>query len=175
MRSHELLLFLAGLHLVHTQSLIDAISGYRTLSNFTQLVKQNPAFAGIFNATNQGTQITILIPSDTAFSRYQNDTGYSIQDVDASTVKLLIQYHTLNASLTSSELGNPDGIVVSSQLVDPQYDNRGSDSNVPTPGQVVYISSNSSSSLVNGGLGSAVVMNVVDGAFDHGVFQIVDQ
>ena len=178
MRLRALVLFLAGLRLAHSKSFVDAILDYPKLSNFTQLMKENPRFAELLNTTNtQGIQ-TILVPSNNAFSKYKDDTGHLIEYLDQNIIERLIQYHTLNSSLTSSELANPAGIVVSSQLVDIQYNNRGPNSNIQTPGQVVYITSgnnNNTSAFVNGGLGSAVAIDVVDGTFDNGIFQIVDQ
>ncbi|KAI9772570.1 MAG: hypothetical protein M1839_002452 [Geoglossum umbratile] len=179
MKPHTLLLLLLGVRLTHSKSFIDAISSYPRLSNFTQLMVENPPFADLLlGATStQGIQ-TILVPSNTAFSKYENDTGHSIESLDPNIIQRLIQYHTLNSSLTSSELANRAGVVVSSQLVDINYDNRGQYSNVQTPGQVVYISSANSvdaSTFATGGLGSAVPMDVVDGTFDNGVFQIVDR
>jgi hypothetical protein len=190
----HILLFTFFFRLVHSQSFTKALSAYPQLSNFTDLLQSNPALAtALLNVTKEQT---ILVPSNSAFSAYQSLSGQSIEALDPSTFQRIIQYHTLNATLKTGDLSGGAsagrGVVVSSQLVDSRYNRRGKwgDSNVKSPGQVVYITTASakasrslelvvrqgaSTATVDAGAGASAKMDVVDGIWDGGVFQIVDQ
>ncbi|KAH0551177.1 hypothetical protein GP486_007492, partial [Trichoglossum hirsutum] len=134
-----LLLFAFFTRFVRPQHFIDAISTYSQLSNFTALLHANPSFAtALLNTTKDQT---ILVPSNSAFSAYQSQLGRSVEALDPAVVQRIIQYHSLNATLKAGDLSNgaaaARGVVVSSQLVDSRYNDRGKwgDSNVKSPGQ----------------------------------------
>jgi uncharacterized surface protein with fasciclin (FAS1) repeats len=190
-RLHLLLALLSALRAGASRSFVDAISSYPDLSNFTYLIQQYPAFATtLLNATGN---VTILVPSNTAFLSYQAEFGQNIESLDSNVVEHVLQYHTLNATVKTQDLTQPGGAVVGSQLVDPTYNNRGkwSQSNAHSPGQVVYISAASTAgsarergiaardegttASVTSGDGAIAKINAVDGVWDGGVFQVVDQ
>ena len=182
MKVVRLLLLLAGFHLVHSQSFLSAISAYPQLSDFTNLMKINPTLAqSLLNTSLVGGEQTILVPSNTAFTKYQQTTGHPFQSRGPKHIQTTLQYHTLNASLTSAILAQQPDIVISTQLTDPKYDLIAStaNTNLNVKGQVLYISStgspdNPSTASVNSGLGSIGKMHVVDGTWSGGTFQIVD-
>src|SRR5207248_5008938 len=91
-------------------------------------------------------QQTVLVPNNDAFIKYQQTTGHSIGSLSPNTTRNLLQYHTLNTSLTSAILAKQQNMVVSTQLVDEKYNSRGGadDTNLDTNGQVVYISTTES-------------------------------
>ena len=182
MKVVRLLLFLAGFHLVHSQSLLSAISAYPQLSDFTHLLKINSTLAqSLLNTSLVGGEQTILVPSNTAFTKYQQTTGQAFESSGPKHIQTTLQYHTLNASLTSAVLAQKPDIVLSTQLTDPQYDLIAStaNTNLKVNGQVLYITStggptNSSTASVDSGLGSIGEMHLVDGTWSGGKFQIVD-
>jgi uncharacterized surface protein with fasciclin (FAS1) repeats len=184
MKVVRLLLFLVGFHLVHSQSFLSAISAYPQLSNFTNLMKMNFTLAeSLLNTSLVGGEQTILVPSNTAFTKYQQTTGKPFQSSGPKHIQTTLQYHTLNASLTSAILAQKPDIVLSTQLTDPKYDlianTTNTNSNLNVKGQALYISStgslnNSLSASVTSGLGSIGKIHIVDGTWSCGKFQIVD-
>jgi uncharacterized surface protein with fasciclin (FAS1) repeats len=188
MKIVTLLLSSVWFHLVHSQSFIRAISAYPELSDFATLMINNPTFAeSLLNTSVINGVQTVLVPSNAAFTSYQQTTGHSIESLDPNTIQNLLQYHTLNASLTSTILAEQPDIVVSTQLTDPMYNRRGgaNNTNINSDGQVVYITSTENNSTfhirqllstisVDSGLGSIVTMNVIDGTWTGGEFHIVN-
>jgi uncharacterized surface protein with fasciclin (FAS1) repeats len=182
MKVVRLLIFLAGFHLVHSQSFINAISAYPQLSDFTNLMKINSTLAqSLLNTSVVGGEQTILVPSNAAFTKYQQTTGQAFESSGPKHIRTILQYHTLNASLTSAILAQKPDLVLSTQLTDPKYNLIGStaNTNLNVKGQVLYITSrgsanNSSTASVDSGLGSIGEMHVVDGTWSGGKFQIVD-
>jgi len=197
MKVVRLLLFSTGFYLVHSQSFISAISAYTELSEFTNLMKNNSTLAeSLLNTSLVDGVQTILAPSNDAFAKYQQTSGQLFESLDPNYIQTILQYHTLNMSLTSATLADQPDIVVSTQLTDTEYNNIGSadNTNLNTNGQVVYITSgasseasepsgnqntfrirqSSSTASVDSGLGSIGTMDVIDGAWSGGRFQIVD-
>ncbi|KAH0543423.1 hypothetical protein FGG08_002281 [Glutinoglossum americanum] len=195
----QLLLLLALLSpLTHSQSFIEAISAYPQLSNFTALLLNDTSLtASLLNTTSHNQ--TILAPSNTAFLQYQTLTGQSIEAVDPNLLINTLQYHTLNATLNSQSLKSgataQKGAVVGTQLIDTRYNRKGKldESNIGSPGQVVYITTAGAAgklgrgvesglsgrqlrvgATVNAGAGTSTNMDLVDGTWDGGTFQIVD-
>jgi uncharacterized surface protein with fasciclin (FAS1) repeats len=189
MMAVTLLLWAAGFHLAHSQSFIRAIAAYPQLSDFTSLMINDTALAESLLDTSviDGVQ-TILVPSNDAFTKYQQATGHSIESLDPSYLLTILQYHTLNMSLTSAILAEQPEIVVSTQLTNPEYNGIGgaNNTNLNTNSQVVYITSTKEQNAfqirqlglnvsVDSGLGSIVTMDVIDGTWSGGRFQIVDR
>src|SRR2546429_8077725 len=126
MKVVTLLIFSIGFRLVHSQSFIRAISAYPQLSNFTDLMTNNPTFAeSLLNTSVSNGEQTVLVPSNEAFNKYKQTTGHSIQSLGRDKMEKLLQYHTLNASLTSAVLAKEQNMVVLTQVVDTEYKKRG--------------------------------------------------
>jgi uncharacterized surface protein with fasciclin (FAS1) repeats len=135
----------------------------------------------LLNTSVVGGVQTILVPSNDAFTKYLGTTGHPFESIGPKQIRTILQYHTLNASLTSAILAHNPDIVLSTQLTDTQYNLIGStaNTNLNVKGQVLYITSRgsrnkSSTASVGSGLGSIGKMDVVDGAWSGGRFQIVD-
>jgi uncharacterized surface protein with fasciclin (FAS1) repeats len=188
MKVVRLLLFSTGFYLVHSQSFISAISAYTELSEFTNLMINNSTLAeSLLNTSVVHRVQTILAPSNDAFAKYQQTTGRPFESLDPNYIQRILQYHTLNTSLTSAILAKQPDIVVSTQLTDTEYNEMGSadNTNLNTNGQVVYITPSGnqttfrigqspSTASVDSGLGSIGTIDVIDGAWSGGGFQIVD-
>ncbi len=182
------LLRLFGTSVVSAQSFLSATGAYPQLSQFRQLLINQPNIAGLLLATTNGTndnQTTVLVPNNNAFDNYHRNTGQYVEGLQSSDLTDLVHYHSLNGALSSSDLQKPTGLVASTSLTDPRYDNRGLGSNGAMQSQVVYVGSNSanqprqnmnSSGLyVQSGLVSNSPLNTIDGTWDGGLFHIVDE
>lgn len=173
----------ALLSVVSSQSLIDATSGYQQLSTFRSLLLSNPALIPSYNSSQK---VTILIPSDTAFTSYLASTGTSINSLSASTITSIVQYHTLDGIYTFQSLNRTSGLLANTLLKDDVYNHRNK-----SDGQVVFISTepagpsrrlrltvrqadSGSVTSVTSGEGNMVNMTQVDAAWSGGIFQIVD-
>lgn len=80
--------------------LLEAISAFPELSNFTALYRANEAIASSLFDNKTHYPITVLIPSNNAFAAYQAQHNASFTDFSLDTLLPLIQYHTLVSRLT---------------------------------------------------------------------------
>jgi len=182
---------------VTAQSFLEATGAYSQLSSFHQLLLANSTIAAgvLSNATTTGhngtniTMQTILVPSNDAFTNYERANGHPVTSLSSSDLTNLGQYHSLQGALSSSDLQKPQGLISNTALNDQRYDNRELGSDGAQQPQVVYIGSTSTNGMVarqaggaNGaggfvesGLGAKVDVDLVDGKFDGGMFQIVDE
>jgi Fasciclin domain len=183
---------------VEAQSFLTAISQFPQLSNFTTLMYDNPGLAGALltsNATSL-TQITVLVPDNSAFDKLEAKLGTPIGSLTVQQLEPILQYHLLAGKLTTNDFTVQNGTTVPTFLNGPKYNNRtagaalGSSGAVNDPhnGQVIFIQATSPKSkrfvvrqlaspiaTVQGGLGHQINMTAVDGYWDGGVFQIVDK
>jgi fasciclin domain-containing protein len=178
-------------------SLTTALEKYPNLSNFTAFLNINPTvFDGLLSGN--GSKFTLLIPSDTAITSYQSSTGSSLSALPQSQILPLLSYHVLSAPIVGTNF-TQNGLVVPTLLTDEKYNNRtagpalqaqfGNNAN----GQVLYFSTEAIPSTrklrikvrqaqgggdtanVRAGVSEVAAVEVVDGVWDGGVFQIVDQ
>jgi len=183
------------------QSFLTAISQFPELSNFTTLMYDNPGLAGALltsNATSL-TQITVLVPDNSAFDKLEAELGVPIDSLTVEQLEPILQYLVLVGELTTNNFTVQNGTTVPTFLNGPMYNNRSAGAalgssgaaNDPHNGQVVFIEAingGSSSSkrftvrqlappvaTVQGGLGHQINMTAVNGYWDGGVFQIVDK
>jgi len=179
---------------VKAQSFLKAISAYPQLSNFTNLLTQNPSLASSLLSSSASTPQTVLVPDDDAFLSFLKSTGQSFSNQSQDYLLAVGQYHILNGNLTSQDFLHAEGITVPTGLTGPTYDNRTAgdaliSSGATTgnhDGQVVFIAPNTTSTsfstrqldsggaFVQSGLGHQVNLTAVDGVWDGGAFQIVD-
>jgi uncharacterized surface protein with fasciclin (FAS1) repeats len=181
----------------HTLSLLDAISVYPQLSNFTAFYQNNIEAANLL-LTNSSTELrTILIPNNDAFANFELQYGVPIWSLSAADLEALLQYHILVGKLTAANFSQPSGLTVPSLLTGEQYDNRSAGPELSSNfgntehanGQVVYISSAGQSGSrklafrqsgtpdlqVRSGLGAEADLTPLDGVWDGGMFQEVGQ
>ncbi|KAI9879472.1 MAG: hypothetical protein M1830_008431 [Pleopsidium flavum] len=191
-----LALLIQALYVI-AQSFLEATGAYSQLSSFHQLLLTNSTVAAglLGNSTNTGsngtnmTPQTILVPNNDAFTNYERANGRPITSLSSPDLTNIVQYHSLQGSLSSSDLQNPQGLISNTALKDQRYDNRELGSNGAQQPQVVYIGSASTNGtvvarqvggagaaggFVESGLGAKVNVEVIDGKFDGGMFQIVD-
>ncbi|KIW90082.1 uncharacterized protein Z519_09513 [Cladophialophora bantiana CBS 173.52] len=196
-----LLLCAAFTACVEAQSFLTAISQFPELSNFTTLMYDNPGLAGALltsNATSL-TQITVLVPDNSAFDKLEAQLGAPVGSLTVEQLEPILQYLVLVGEWTTDNFIVQNGTTVPTLLNGPMYNNRsagpalGSSGapNDPHNGQVVFIQASNSNptsskrfivrqlpqptATVQGGLGQQINLTAIDGYWDGGVFQIVDQ
>lgn len=180
-------LLVLGASVTNAQSFLSATGAYPQLSQFRQLLINQPSIAGaLLSTTNSaGNRTTVLVPNNAAFDRYHQYTGQYVEGLQSSDLTDLVNYHSLNGALSSSDLQKPTGLVASTSLTDPRYNNLGLGSNGAMQPQVVYVGSNNASPsqsganstglFVQSGLVSNAALNAIDGTWDGGLFHIVDK
>ncbi|MCJ1395743.1 hypothetical protein MMC18_008629 [Xylographa bjoerkii] len=133
--------------LTSAQTLAAAVADYPQLADFAQLLLANPvAAAGLLTNFSSGVQQkTILVPSNNAFNNYRAMTGSSVGALSSSDIGNILNYHSLQGALGSSDLQAPEGLISSTALTNQTYANRELSSNGAELSQVVYIGSNTSS------------------------------
>lgn len=189
-----LLSLLVEATIVSAQSLLNATANYTQLSDFRQLLMTNPNAATrlLTNVTlSAGQKITVLIPSNNAFTQFQQNNSMPVSALASSDLANILDYHTLQGSLSSSDLQQPMGLTAPTALTNQTYDNRGLASNGAKIPQVVYISSvNTANGTVTtvkrqmssaganfdikSGKGLQTTLEPVNGVWSGGMFQIVN-
>ncbi|KAL9592279.1 MAG: hypothetical protein Q9179_006877 [Wetmoreana sp. 5 TL-2023] len=176
---------------VHAQSLLNATAAYPQLSNFNDLLSGFPDVAEslLTNISGIFGRQTILVPSNDAFNAYRQQNGASISSLSSSDVGNILDYHTLQGALSSSDIQRPGGLISSTALTDRRYANREVSDDGEQPSQVVYISSsdtspkikikarqvNALSSVdVESGQGDEVELEPTPGNWSGGVFYVVN-
>jgi len=101
-----------------TMNLTAALGSNPDLSSLTTVVAANPQLlAMLSNATN----ITILAPSNMAFSKMSNGSMGSMTN-NTNLVQALLSYHVLNGTHNSSSIGNMTSFIPT-MLTNPMYAN----------------------------------------------------
>ena len=180
------LLFVLGATIVNAQSFLSSTGAYPQLSRFRQLLINQPGVAGALtsrNATDNKT--TVMVPNNDAFTKYYKYTGQNVEGLQSSDLTDLVQYHSLNGALSSSDLQQPTGLAASTGLVDPRYNNLGLSSNGAVNPQVVFVGSNAqalatrqsnqTTLYAQSGLVSNASVDAIGAAWEGGLFHIVDK
>ncbi|CAM1500396.1 Fc.00g095580.m01.CDS01 [Cosmosporella sp. VM-42] len=179
------------------QSLSGSISQYPSLSLFRSLLKAAPDdFDTVLS--KKSTNITILIPTDDAITKYLSSSGVSdISELKPDDVQTFFSYHIMAASLKSTDFEDrPDGMTIPTLLQGQQFNNRTAGSGLEQAfgkaagGQVLVASTakhsgkrrskrqlNGPSVTLRAGLAQDVVMTAVDGEWgpdNVNSFQTVD-
>ncbi|KAK7419048.1 hypothetical protein QQX98_003550 [Neonectria punicea] len=175
--------------------LASAISDYPDLSLFRSLLLSSPD--GLTTAlAKKTTNITVLIPTDDAITKYLSTSGVSnLTDLNAEDVQTFFQYHTMAASLKAADFESPRGMTVPTLLQEEKFNNRSAGPvmqqqfGAQAEGQVLVASAQNSSSSkakrqssgptvdLRAGLAQDAEMTAVDGSWgpkDANSFQIVD-
>jgi uncharacterized surface protein with fasciclin (FAS1) repeats len=110
----------------NTQSLNATLSGNDQLSNLTTFLTSSP---GLVAALSQASDITILAPSNDAFTEFaETEVGRAVAN-DPGLLAALLQYHVLNGTFQASQVTN-QSTFIPTLLTNETYSN-------VTSGQVV--------------------------------------
>ncbi|SPJ80348.1 uncharacterized protein FTOL_08740 [Fusarium torulosum] len=128
------------------EDLANAIANYSSLSLFRSLIITAPQ-ALSQSLSNKSSNITVLIPTNDAIKSYLHDSGVSdVTELNQTDLQIFFSYHTLSASLVSSDFDNPRGLSVPTMLDDSQFNNRSAGPQIQSQfgkdagGQVVFAS-----------------------------------
>jgi hypothetical protein len=178
-------------------SLSAATGQYDQLSNFTSLITDSPTLLStIFSS---GPNITLLVPSDAAFASYKNATGTSLADLSVTSLSEILSYHVLVSPVSSTTFqAASKGLTIPTYLTDTEFNNRTAGSLLlnqygnSAKGQVLFFSptaipgtkkrsvqvrqtaSQGGTTNVRSGLGKVAEINLIDGQWNGGYFQIVN-
>lgn len=177
-------------------SLTNALANYTNTKQFSTYLNTNPtAFTTLLSSSPAapGGGLTILIPSDSAIST----SGLSLTSLTPETLAPILSYHVLAAPLTGTNFTQAKGITVPTLLKDALYNNRSGGAQLESQfgkqaaqGQVLFFSSDpipttkkfrvrvrqagQGGANVRAGQSEVANVDIVDGTWDGGRFQIVD-
>lgn len=146
---------------VASQSLVEAISAFPELSNFTSLMIANPGLAGALltsNASSLTGPATVLVPDNSAFTKLSVRYNISMGKLSLEQLEPYLEYHLLVGLVGSTNFSTPGGITVPSYLTGPTFNNRsagaalgstGADGDIHN-GQVVFFEAKSTTTTANG-------------------------
>ncbi|KAK3347223.1 FAS1 domain-containing protein [Lasiosphaeria hispida] len=99
-----------------------ALAGHSSLTGFQQLVGLR---ADVVNQlVSESPSLSILAPSNDAFSSYIATTGKQLADEPSDVLKDILSYHILAASLTSTNFSASKGLTIPTLLSGELYNNR---------------------------------------------------
>lgn len=145
---------------VSAQSLLEAISGFPELSNFTALLSDDPNLAQALltsNYTSLRGPATVLVPDNSAFNKLSALYRVSMSNLTIQQLEPYLEYHLLVGQVTSENLTAASGITVPTYLTGQQFNNRsagdalgstGADGDVHN-GQVVFLQAKQDQSSSN--------------------------
>ena len=188
-----LLLGFSGLTI--SQDLLSSLTNYPQTTTFQALLKANATSASSFvPASNSSKQYTIFVPSNSAFEKYASrHAGATLASLPQNDVLSLFRYHVTLGLVSAQNFSQPRGITVPTLLDGETYNNRSAGNALlarygeEAKGQVLYISATKLSQLkfrvrqtssvadLRSGLGLVTQVEAVDGKWDGGNFQIVDE
>ncbi|CZT04324.1 related to TGF beta induced protein ig-h3 precursor [Rhynchosporium agropyri] len=145
-------------------SLMDLLmANNKTLGTLTGLLEAHPSLmSGLTSAQN----ITILAPSNDAFSTYLNTPNGKLASSNPGQLTALLQYHVLMGTYMSSSLNT--SIYAKSMLTNATYAN-------VTGGQVVKLSKTGDAVLALSGNREMSKSTTKDVAFQGGVVHVLDK
>ncbi|POR31817.1 Uncharacterized protein TPAR_07981 [Tolypocladium paradoxum] len=171
-----------------------ALKDYADLSLFRSLLSAFPKSLQSVVA-NKNTNITVLVPTNNAFTTYLSNSGISdVTKLGSEEIQTFFSYHILSASLKSSDFDDDRGMAIPTLLQEEKYNNRTAGPELMrefgngATGQILFASSSNSSSrmrrqstsptvMLRAGLGQDALMRAVDGAWGPNKvnsFQIID-
>ena len=119
--------FLAAAAAQSTQNLTEVLSSTPELSNLTTYLQ---LFPELVEKLSQESNITILAPSDEAFSELlESPEGEAIKANDTAAIEALLTYHVLNGAYAAADVPET-ATFIPTLLEDPEFTN-------VTGGQVV--------------------------------------
>ncbi|KAG7005151.1 interferon-induced GTP-binding protein Mx2 [Physcia stellaris] len=146
-------------------SLTDLLGATSSLSLLTTAVKSVP---GLAESLGSLSNVTILAPSNDAFSKFTNTSGSAtaLAMNDTGAIQAFLQYHILNGTYPSSAVMETP-VFLPTMLNDSMYTN-------VTGGQVVEAVKQGDSVVFYSGLLSNTTVTMADQNFTGGVVHIID-
>lgn len=146
---------------VASQSLVEAISAFPELSNFTSLMIANPGLAGALltsNASSLTGPATVLVPDNSAFTKLSVRYNIPMGKLSLQQLEPYLEYHLLVGLVGSANFSTPGGITVPSYLTGPTFNNRSAGAALGSTGangdihngQVVFFEAKSTTTTANG-------------------------
>ncbi|KAF5615868.1 transforming growth factor-beta-induced ig-h3 [Fusarium sp. NRRL 25303] len=178
-----------------SENLAGAIADYNSLSLFRSLLSAAPQVLSE-TLSSQGSNVTILIPTDNAIKSYLKDSSISdVTELNQTMLQVFFSYHTMAASLSSTDFSASRGLSVPTLLKSEEFNNRTAGPQIQSQfgnnadGQVVFASRVQKGKRADGNISGAVVnlrageeqnikMTAVDGSWGEknaSRFQIVDK
>ncbi|KAH7202637.1 FAS1 domain-containing protein [Fusarium oxysporum] len=178
-----------------SENLAGAIADYDSLSLFRSLLGAAPQVL-VETLSSQGSNVTILIPTNNAIKSYLKDSSISdITELNQTMLQVFFSYHTMAASLSSTDFDVSRGLSVPTLLKSEEFNNRTAGPQIQSQfgnnadGQVVFASRVRKGKRANGDISGAIVnlrageeqnikMTAVDGSWGEknaSRFQIVDK
>ncbi|CAI6340084.1 unnamed protein product [Periconia digitata] len=147
-----------------SQSLNATLTGNSQLSNLTQLLTADPS---LINALSQADNITILAPSNEAFSRAAEQPAFQALTSDPQLLSAALLYHILNGTIRADDITNTSTFA-------PTYLNSNTAASNVTGGQVVEAVVQGNQTSFYSGLLSRANVTEADLNFTGGVLHIID-
>ncbi|KAF4490177.1 Transforming growth factor-beta-induced ig-h3 [Fusarium agapanthi] len=178
-----------------SENLAGAIADYDSLSLFRSLLSAAPQVLAE-TLSSQGSNVTLLIPTDNAIKSYLKDSSISdVTELNQTMLQVFFSYHTMAASLSSMDFDDSRGLSVPTLLKSEEFNNRTAGPQIQSQfgnsadGQVVFASRVRKGKRADGDISGAVVnlrageeqnikMTAVDGSWGEknaSRFQIVDK
>ncbi|VTT55156.1 unnamed protein product [Fusarium fujikuroi] len=178
-----------------SENLAGAIADYDSLSLFRSLLSAAPQVLAE-TLSSQGSNVTILIPTDNAIKSYLKDSSISdVTELNQTMLQVFFSYHSMAASLSSTDFSASRGLSVPTLLKSEEFNNRTAGPQIQSQfgnnadGQVVFASRVQKGKRADGDISGAVVnlrageeqnikMTAVDGSWGEknaSRFQIVDK
>ncbi|KAF5642012.1 transforming growth factor-beta-induced ig-h3 [Fusarium sp. NRRL 52700] len=178
-----------------SESLASAIADYDSLSLFRSLLGAAPQVLAE-TLSSQGSNVTILIPTDTAIKNYLKDSSISdVTELNQTMLQVFFSYHSMAASLSSIDFDESRGLSVPTLLKSEEFNNRTAGPQIQSQfgnnadGQVVFASRERKGKRADGDISGAIVnlrageeqnikMTAIDGSWGQknaSRFQIVDK
>lgn len=148
---------------VQAQTLNDTISGNNLLSNLTSFISQ---FPGLLTVLSVASNITVLAPSNDAFSKFLNSSAGLQLAGEPDIVQALLEYHVLNGTYSASEIQN-NTMFIPTLLTNSSFTN-------VTGGQRVEATTDNGNVTFFSGLDQESGVVQADVNFTGGVIHIVD-
>jgi uncharacterized surface protein with fasciclin (FAS1) repeats len=188
----------ALLSLVKAQDLATALAPVQDASSFRAILQNRPEIST--QLLSGVTGVTVLVPNNDAIARYTAANGGQplTQTLTDNQILGLLQYHILGKSLLGTDFeASANGTTIPTLLDQTQYNNRSAGSALQNTfgqyanGQVLFISTAKITNgfkvkvkrqatpgtgiNVRGGLDQTTNLTIVDGKWNGGTFQIVDE
>ncbi|KAF5984881.1 transforming growth factor-beta-induced ig-h3, partial [Fusarium coicis] len=178
-----------------SENLAGAIADYDSLSLFRSLLSAAPQVLAE-TLSSQGSNVTILIPTDNAIKSYLTDSSISdVTELNQTMLQVFFSYHSMAASLSSTDFDKSRGLSVPTLLKSEEFNNRTAGPQIQSQfgnsadGQVVFASRERKGKRADGDISGAIVnlrageeqnikMTAVDGSWGEknaSRFQIVDK
>ncbi|KAG5805389.1 hypothetical protein H9Q74_010986 [Fusarium xylarioides] len=178
-----------------SENLAGAIADYDSLSLFRSLLGAAPQVLAE-TLSSQGSNVTILIPTDNAIKSYLKDSSISdVTELNQTLLQVFFSYHSMAASLSSTDFDDSRGLSVPTLLKSEEFNNRTAGPQIQSQfgnsadGQVVFASRVQKGKRADGDISGAIVnlrageeqnvkMTAVDGSWGEknaSRFQIVDK